>query len=1177
MVKTNNGYNWKARQQPAGEVDYDEVKKLNKNSSTGENDDDGFLGSNSYILPDKKLKVKKSKEVQQVGRILSKKQRKRLEKIVDVKKKKAERGNLLKSLTEVQVDPSLIANYESLACAQTKGVKRQRVEETHSIKIMQVQGKSLIEVQEELKASKKKRLKLYDPAAKKSLPSGEDILGFDSESSEESGDSEESEGENETTIDDEVKIDKEDQLNGNKESDIVVDSNNEVHNELDESSKNFANRDDDEEIEETKTSYKPVKSVVFVPVNRDPEIIASRNNLPIIGEEQKIMEIINNNQVIVLSGETGSGKTTQVPQFLYEAGYAADDKIIGITEPRRVAATAMSFRVAKELGLPTSEVSYQIRFQGNVTPKTRIKFMTDGVLLREVEKDFLLSKYSVIILDEAHERSVFTDILIGLLSRIVPLRHKKNDPLKLVIMSATLRVEDFTHNTRLFKLVPPVISVESRQFPVTIHFNKHTKEDYMDEAYKKVCKIHRQLPVGGILVFVTGQAEVNQLVNKLRKTFPGASNNNTEQQEKIKPNKINPKKKKDPEKEGSTSQDEPKILDSTPEINLDNFCIQPPEELECEGEISEDEDAEEGLLEEFESSEGVGQPLHVLPLYSLLPQERQNKIFEGSPEGTRLCVVATNIAETSLTIPGIKYVVDTGKVKTKFYDKLTGVTSFVVTWTSRAAANQRAGRAGRTAPGHAYRLYSSAVFSSDLNEFAPPEIQEKPVDGILLQMKSMNIDKVVNFPFPSPPNIVQLRTAEERLQMLGLLSQPPPNLPLKETERIKYTSHVTPLGKVVSSLPISPRFGKILALAHQHDLLPLAIALVSCLSVQEVLVETGIGQPIQQSNGKPPKQLHQIRREWCGQGSTLSLGDPMVLLSALCLTEQVGDDEQQFCATIGLRPKALKEIRKLRRQLCTEVEALIPQVGQLLQPGLAVPTAAEAKLLQQLLVAGCGDQVAVRLKEGESGYVKGGYKVGQMEEPAFIHSTSVLKKVKPDWIIYQEIYETDKMHMRGITQIQPDWLPRFLPGLCNLGKHLDVPEPRYCAATGTVRASFKGTFGPGSLPLPLVEVEYPSNAGMEKYKQFSRFILEGNVCGDLKQFRTSLLSNPLMVAKSWSNLQPRIEKMFRELAASRVENGRLLKKKFQSDSNFLLSSYLVWVPEVLHEDVKKIWPPAVEL
>ena len=160
-----------------------------------------------------------------------------------------------------------------------------------------------------------------------------------------------------------------------------------------------------------------------------------------------------------------------------------------------------------------------------MTPETEVKFMTDGVLLREVEKDFLLSKYSVIILDEAHERSVFTDILIGLLSRIVPLRHKKKDPLKLVIMSATLRVEDFTQNSRLFKDIPPVVSVESRQFPVTIHFNKYTKEDYINEAYKKVCKIHRELPAGGILVFVTGQQEVNQLVNKLRRSFPGSINN----------------------------------------------------------------------------------------------------------------------------------------------------------------------------------------------------------------------------------------------------------------------------------------------------------------------------------------------------------------------------------------------------------------------------------------------------------------------------------------------------------------------------------------------------------------------------------------------------------------------------------------------------------------------------
>ena len=240
-------------------------------------------------------------------------------------------------------------------------------------------------------------------------------------------------------------------------------------------------------------------------VERLPDVEEARARLPVVAEEQVIMETIGQHQVTVLSGETGSGKTTQLPQFLYEAGYASQGRMIGVTEPRRVAATAMANRVAHELNLPTTKVSYQIRYEGNVTEETKVKFMTDGVLLREVEKDFLLSKYSVIIIDEAHERSVFTDILIGLLSRIVPLRHKKGNPLKLVIMSATLRVGDFTENIRLFKTPPPVVNVESRQFPVTVHFNKTTREDYLGEAFRKVCKIHRELPEGGILVFLTGQ------------------------------------------------------------------------------------------------------------------------------------------------------------------------------------------------------------------------------------------------------------------------------------------------------------------------------------------------------------------------------------------------------------------------------------------------------------------------------------------------------------------------------------------------------------------------------------------------------------------------------------------------------------------------------------------------
>lgn len=262
------------------------------------------------------------------------------------------------------------------------------------------------------------------------------------------------------------------------------------------------------------------KAAVYIHVERSASIQIARLKLPILAEEQIIMETISENSVIILAGETGSGKTTQIPQFLYEAGFAENGMQIAITEPRRVAAIAMSKRVGYEMGLNTDIVSYLIRFEGNCTDKTKLKFMTDGVLLKEIETDFLLNKYSVVILDEAHERSAYTDILVGLLSRIVLLRNKRKNPLKLIIMSATLRVEDFTGNRKLFKIPPPVIKVDARQFPVTIHFNKVTKDDYVNEAYLKAIKIHTKLPEGGILMFLTGQQEVKHLVKKLRKQFP---------------------------------------------------------------------------------------------------------------------------------------------------------------------------------------------------------------------------------------------------------------------------------------------------------------------------------------------------------------------------------------------------------------------------------------------------------------------------------------------------------------------------------------------------------------------------------------------------------------------------------------------------------------------------------
>ena len=303
-----------------------------------------------------------------------------------------------------------------------------------------------------------------------------------------------------------------------------------------------------------------------------------------------------------------------------------------------------------------------------------------------------------------------------------------------------------------------------------------------------------------------------------------------------------------------------------PALNLDDYAIIPEQEL-----AEQQEDIAEGMLDES-NSEGddeildveedtlddqsalqkpiLGQPLYVLPLYSLLSTHKQQRVFQDPPEGCRMCIVATNVAETSITIPGIRYVVDTGKTKTKFYDKVTGVSAFKVTWTSKASANQRAGRAGRTSPGHCYRLYSSAVFNNELEQFSPPEIVRRPVEDLVLQMKAMCIDKVVNFPFPTPPNAESLKAAEDLLIALGAL----------ETAEKGKASRVTALGKTMAAFPVSPRFGKMLALAEQQDLLVYVVALVSALSVQELLVET----PGDEVDKQSIQTICNIKRMWAG-------------------------------------------------------------------------------------------------------------------------------------------------------------------------------------------------------------------------------------------------------------------------------------------------------------------------
>ncbi|KAL8708722.1 MAG: hypothetical protein Q9220_006448 [cf. Caloplaca sp. 1 TL-2023] len=681
-----------------------------------------------------------------------------------------------------------------------------------------------------------------------------------------------------------------------------------------------------------------------VTVNRFTEIQEARLELPIIAEEQKIMEAIYNNPVVVIWGATGSGKTTQVPQFLYEAGFgdprSPNPGMIGITQPRRVAAVSMAKRVSDELGGIASKVAYQIRFESSVGDKTAIKFMTDGILIREISNDFALLKYSVIVIDEAHERSTNTDILIGMISRIVDLRNSmskedpKIKPLKLVIMSATLRISDFLDNPRLFRDgPPPVIQAEGRQYPVTTHFARRTQRDYMEETFHKISKGHKKLPPGGMLVFLTGQGEITSLEKRLKGAFVTSSNSH------------------DSTSGVRIGAKEAPLETEDLEIGGDDDRIQ-DEDYDADGVGDDDQDFE------IEESAPASSKIHVLPLYSQLQTRDQLRVFEPPPEGSRLVILATNVAETSLTIPGIRYVFDCGRAKDKKYNQTTGVQSFEVGWISKASASQRAGRAGRTGPGHCYRLYSSAVYERDFKEHGEPEILRMPVENVVLQLKSMDLQHVVNFPFPTPPDRSSLAKAEQLLTYLGALSS---------------NGKITPIGRDLSIYPLSPRFSKMLLIGHQHSCMAYTIALVSALAVSELFVSENLldlSPPTEDSKSLyshtdfQADQVREQRRKDYNHAHQLfstnsSTSDGLKALSALC-AYAYASDTQDFCTKMFLQPKSMSEASRLRSQLSSLVRSNHPQLQDTYQSRLPSPSKIQIKALQQILAAAFLDQLAIR-------------------------------------------------------------------------------------------------------------------------------------------------------------------------------------------------------------------------
>lgn len=813
------------------------------------------------------------------------------------------------------------------------------------------------------------------------------------------------------------------------------------------------------------TASRPANAIV---IPRSPDVQKARNELPVVQEEQRIMEAVHNYSTVIVCGATGSGKTTQVPQMMLESGYgsACDSRLaggqstlsespqsrgmIGVTQPRRVAAVSVGQRVATELGDQyKTKIAHQVRYDTTVSRETAIKFMTDGILLREISQDFVLSRYAVVVIDEAHERSVNTDILIGMLSRIVTLRHdlSKEDPgkfypLKLVIMSATLRVHDFTENRRLFPNgAPPIVQAEGRQHPVTVHFARKTQRDFVAETASKITRGHRKLPPGSMLVFLTGQHEIQTVAKRLKDSLG---------------NTAGPL--------GSARIKE--TADQLPLDLEDVDDIGPRSRSTLEGEDSEDSDAviegvdneEDGEFDienQLDNNEPPVQPgpraplkAHILPLYAALPTAQQMQVFRPPPSGSRLIVLATNVAETSLTIPGIRYVFDCGRSKEKRYAPDTGVQSFDIDWISKASASQRTGRAGRTGPGHCWRLYSSAVYEEFFAEHSVPEILRTPIEGTVLQLKAMAIDNVVNFPFPTPPDTAQLLAAERLLRNLGAIGR---------------DGRITEVGSELIRYPLSPRFGKMLMLGARNGILDHAIAVVAALAVGELVVpemqtdgyeqyddenngddisEDDDGRSSRQAAALATTQAQKQHQAYTRAQAVLSRwddhSDAVKLLTAVAAHADATHTSSQsggakLAEDFFLREKGMTEVQQLRQQLHSIVRTQ-HRSSSLSTFKLNLPLAneKERKMLNQIVAAGFLDQVAIRadlLPSAEPSFgrkprraIEVAYRplfplgdvdrsadpvTHELQRSVFVHPSSVLARLSvsemPSYVVYSHL------------------------------------------------------------------------------------------------------------------------------------------------------------------------------
>ena len=619
-----------------------------------------------------------------------------------------------------------------------------------------------------------------------------------------------------------------------------------------------------------------------------------REFLPVFAVRDELLKVIRDNKVIIIVGETGSGKTTQLTQYLHEDGYTQYG-MIGCTQPRRVAAMSVAKRVSEEMGCQLgNKVGYSIRFEDVTSPETIIKYMTDGILLRESLRDPDLDQYSAVVMDEAHERSLNTDVLFGLLRNIISRRRD----LKLIVTSATM---DATKFSDFFGGVP-IYKIPGRTFPVEVFFSKNPVDDYVDAAVKQAIQIHLQPASGDILIFMTGQSDIETTCEVLK------------------------------------------------------------ERLELLGEGTP--------------------PLSILPIYSQLPSDLQAKIFQRADQGIRKCVVATNIAETSLTVDGIMYVIDSGFCKLKVYNPRVGIDDLQIYPVSQANANQRSGRAGRTGPGQCFRLFTESAYKHELLITTVPEIQRTNLAHVVLLLKSLGVENLLDFHFMDPPPQDNILNSMYQLWVLGALDN---------------TGMLTPLGRLMVEFPLDPALAKMLIVSTEMGCSAEVLTIVSMLNVDKHFF-------------RPRDRLEECDAKH--EKLQVPESDHLTLLNTYNLWKGSGYSNR-WCVEHFVHAKSMAKVREIRSQLLDIMK----------QQKLPHISCGSAYDIVRKCICAAYFHKAARLK-GIGEYVN-----ARTGMPCHLHMTSALYGLgfTPDYVVYHDLVMTTKEYMQFVTAVEGEWLAELGP------------------------------------------------------------------------------------------------------------------------------------------------------